>query len=354
VKTILKPFTGKAQVVMVTIHDIAKEAGVSTASVSRVLNSRTVREETLRKVEAAIRKLEYVPNFFARGLSGAESRTIGVLITSMSNSYYMEITQAIERRLRERDFTLLLCSTDLEAALERRYLKEHMSRRVDGCIVIDPTVENIRSGFFRRMAAHLPLVLLQPDPDIREIDSVIVDQRQGMRDVMDYLFSLNHKDIAFVRGQVGHSYDIKEEVWRSQLIGRALVIKPGRVVNIPDGNSAEAILETETAVTRILESGDRPTAIFCCNDLMARGALRAANRAGIAVPAELSICGHDDSVLAISGSMGLSSVDLKMRSQGRSAVDLLFHAMEGSDPEPRRILIAPELVVRDSTGPCPA
>ncbi|MFZ4616730.1 MAG: LacI family DNA-binding transcriptional regulator [Rectinemataceae bacterium] len=336
---------------MPTIHDIAKEAGVSIASVSRVLNELPVREETMKKVQAAVRKLEYVPNFFARGLSGAESRSIGVLITSMTNSYYMEITEAIERRLRERDFTLLLCSTDLDEALERRYLKEHMSRRVDGCIVIDPAIGNVRSGFFKGMAAQLPLVLVQPDPDIRDLHSVIVDQREGMHEVMDYFIAQKHEDIAFVRGLVGYSYDIKEEVWRARLVGQGQEARQDRIVGIPDGNVAEAIAESEAAVSKLLSVSPRPSAIFCCNDLMARGAMKAAARAGIPVPQELSICGHDNSILAISGSTGLSSVDLKMRSQGRSAVDLLFQAMEGKDPEPRRILIAPQLVIRDSTGP---
>lgn len=336
---------------MVTIHDIAREAGVSIASVSRVLNDVPVRDETLLKVRAAIKKLDYIPNYFARGLTGANSKTIAVLVTAMSNPYYMEVTEAIERRLREKDFTLLFCSTDLDAALERRYLLELMSRRVEGCIVVDPAVENLRSGFFRRIAAHLPLVMVQPDLDLRDIDSVIVDQRQGMWQVMDHLKTLGHNKIAFVRGLVGHSYDIKEGVWREALGGVDDKTRERLLVKIPDGNSADAIAETESAIGVLLGGSERPTAIFACNDLMARGALKAAVKAGVSVPRELSVCGHDDSILATSGSVGLTSVDLKMKSQGRSAVDLLFHVMEGEALDPKRVLIDPELIIRDSTGP---
>lgn len=335
---------------MATINDIAKEAGVSIASVSRVLNDQPVREETLKRVKAAIRKLEYVPNFFARGLTGADSRMVGVLVTGMSNSYYMEITEAIEQRLRARDFTLLLASTDLNAELERRYLKEYIARKVDGCIVIDPAVENMRSGFFARIAAHLPLVLIQPDPEFEGIDSVIVDQRQGMRLAMDCLFSFEHKEIVFVRGKIGHSYDIKEEVFRSMMAERGLACGDDHVFTVPNGNCADAVTETESVLAALLISNPHPTAVFCCNDLMACGAMNAAHNAGLKVPADLSVLGHDNSTLAIANAVGLTTVNLKMRSQGMAAVDLLFHAMEGGDEEPRRILISPEIVRRGSVG----
>ena len=338
----------------VTINDIAKEAGVSTATVSRALNGLAVRDSSRKKVEAAVKKLDYVPNYFARGLSNKRSLAVGVLITSMSNSYYMEITEAIEKRLGDRGYMLLLCSTGLDAALERKYLAELMSSRVDGCIVVDPLLENYSSGFLKRISARLPLVLVHPDLGIHDIDSIVIDQALGMRKVLDYLDSLGHKDICFVRGRVGHSYDIKEAVWRAFRAERGAARADERLVIVPEGNSSQAIFEADEAFTALLAKGKAPSAVFACNDLMARGVLRAIARAGLSVPGDISVCGHDNSVLAISGHIALSTVDLKMRSLGRAAVDLLFRAMDGIDSEPLRVLLSPELVVRDSTGPSSA
>jgi LacI family transcriptional regulator len=336
------------------INDIAREAGVSIATVSRVLNHLPVREENRLKVEAAVKRLDFVPNYLARGLMNKQSLAIGVLITSISNDYYMEITDAVERRLRERGLMLFLCSTDGETELERRYLNDLVSRRVDGIIVLDSSDENYASGLFRGVAQRVPLILVHSNPDILDVDSVVIDQRLGMRRVMEHLYGLGHREIAFLRGRAGVPYDIKEEAWRSFLSERGIVPSPERLVVIEQGNASEAIGQAEEAMGETLRSASRPTAVFACNDLMARGVVNAASRLGLRIPEDLSVVGHDDTVLAISGRTQLTSVDLKMKSLGGAAVDLLYRAIDGGDPEPRRVFIVPELVVRESTGPVPA
>ncbi len=311
----------------------------------------TVREENRRKVETAIKRMGYIPNYLAKGLTSKQSFAIGLVVTSISNSYYLEITDAIERRLREMGFMLFLCSTDGDIASEQRYLFGLLARRVDGIILIDPSNEGHASGLFSSTSARVPLVLVHSNSEICEVNSVVIDQILGMRMVMEHLRALGHVDIGFLRGREGYSYDIKEEAWRRYLTDLGAAPAPDRLIVIEQGNTTEAIGLAEEASTALFRGKSFPSAIFACNDLMAVGVLKAAAREGIAVPGELSVVGHDNTSLAMSGHVQLTSVDLKMRSLGAAAIDLLIHAMSGKDPTPRKILINPELVVRESTGP---
>ena len=331
-----------------TITDIAREAGVSTATVSRVINHQSVSDEKRTRVEEAIKKLNYTPNHMARGLMNKSSRAIGVLTTSMSNQYYMEITEVIERHFRSLGFMLFLCCTEGDQDEERRYLNDLIARQVDGVIVIDPANENVESGFLKATSRRIPLVLIHSIPNLTDIDSVVIDQPLGMVRVMDHLLGLGHKNIAFLRGRLGFSYDIKEQAWREALKRANSPYAHNNPIVVEDGNTEAAIALVREELWKQFQKGPVPTALFACNDLMAMGALEAATRAGLRVPEDLSIVGHDNTILAFHGS--LTSVDLKMRSLGLATADLLIHCLEGRDQEPRRVMFVPELVLRDTTA----
>jgi LacI family transcriptional regulator len=313
-----------------------------------------VREGNRLKVESVIKRRNFVPNYHARGLSNKQSFAVGLLVTSMSNFYYMEITESIERRLRERGYMLYLCSSDSGVDRERQYLNNFISRNVDGMIVIDPSAENHAAGLFSELGAKLPLVLVHSNPEIHELNSIMIDQRLGMVKVLDHLFGLGHRDIAFLRGRVGFSYDIKEDTWRGYLAERGFAPSPRALILVDHGNDAEAMSIADAGVGAVLGGSRPPTAIFACNDLMALGAVNAAARVGLRVPEELSIVSHDNTLLALSVRPRLSSVDLKMHDVGVAAVDLLLHAISDEDSEPRRIFFTPEFVIRESSAPAPA
>jgi LacI family transcriptional regulator len=337
----------------VTINDIANEAGVSIATVSRVMNDKSVRNTSRAKVEAAIKKLNYVPNAFARGLMSRRSQTVGTLITSVSNTYYMEITEVIERRFRDQGSMLFLCSTNGSYLLEQEYIRNLIARQVEGIVVIDPSIENYSNGLFGRTARRLPLVLLHSWSEVNGLNAVSIDQELGMVRVMQHFWEMGHRKIAFLRGAVGHSYDIKENRWRDFLSEHGCPCRPEFLVVIAQGNSEEAIPLARDACRTLLScpAVERPSAIFACNDLMALGVMAAANSLGIRIPEELSVIGHDNTALSLACNPPLSSVDLKLKSLGNAAVDLLQHAMNPKDPEPRRVLLEPELVIRGSSGP---
>ncbi|MEI8096367.1 MAG: LacI family DNA-binding transcriptional regulator [Spirochaetales bacterium] len=331
-----------------TINDIAREAQVSTATVSRVMNNKAVSTDRKARVEAAIAKLNYVPNRMARALMSKSSHAIGVLTTSMSNQYYMEITEVIERRFRDKSYMQFLCCTDGDQERERTYIADLVSRQVDGIIIIDPALENIDSGYLKAMAGQVPLVLVHPLAGVTDIDSVVIDQQLGMARVMDYLAGLGHIDIGFVGGVVGYSYSLKEDAWRRAHVEAGRDPAKQLLVHIEDANTENAVSQTRLALARLLNSGTVPTALFACNDLMAIGILEAAAEVGLRVPDDLTVIGHDNTFLAAHNK--LTSVDLKMKSMGLAAADLLMHVMEGRDSEPRRILLTPDLVRRETSA----
>jgi DNA-binding LacI/PurR family transcriptional regulator len=335
------------------IEDIALEAGVSTATVSRVLNNPDlVKPETRERVMAVVRRHEYVPDSLARGLMTKRSKSVGVLIISISNAYYMEITEAIQRRLRDAGFMMLLGATDDSAELEKRYVQDFASRRVDGIIVIDASHENFTSGFFAREAAKRPLVLVHSDEAIRGcgLSEVFLDQRLGMRRAMDHLWELGHREVAFLRGRKGFSYDLKETAWAEWLREHGQEPRPELVLSIDDGNSEDAMPLADEEVGRAIKEGIVHGAIFCCNDLQARGAVSAATKAGLRIPEDISIVSHDDTILAVSGRVQLTAVDLKMRGVGNAAAELLLAALEGAGGEAAAMTVEPELAIRDSTA----
>ena len=329
------------------IIDVAREAGVSTATVSRVLNGGSVSDDARTAVEAAIKKLNYLPNNLARGLVTGQTKTIGVIIHSVSNYFSMEFVEAVGAMYREQGYLLFVASTESAGSEEEcRYISGFISQRVDGIILHDPPIDNYRNGFLKDVAKRIPFAMVHSFPDIYDINSVYVDQRLGMERVMSHLLGLGHRDIWFVRSE-GFSEDLKEEVWRSGLRSVGREPSPDDLIFVPDGNKEIAITETEEIIGDLFQAGRRPSAIFACNDLMCAGVAYAASRHGIAVPDDLSLVGHDNTILAASGRF--SSVDLKMGSVGRAAVDLLAYAIEGKDPEPRRVLISPDVFMRGST-----
>jgi len=250
------------------------------------------------------------------------------------------------------DFLLFVCVCQREKQRENeeRYLHNLVSRQVNGIILHDATPENYQSGLIQHIASQVPLVVVHSLPSCEGVNSVGVDQEMGMRRVMDHLIELGHRDILFIRGSIGYSFDTKEVVWRESLKAVGVEASAENIIVIPEGNSEFGIVQAEELVRDDLVRRSRaPTAIFGCNDIMATGALNALRSLGLRVPEDISVVGHDNTILAASGRF--TSVDLKTPSVGHAAIDLLGYAMNGVDKEPRRVIINPELVHRQSTGP---
>ena len=237
----------------IRIEDVAREAGVSTATVSRVINNHPVREKTKEKVLAAMGKLKWEPNLMARGLNTGRGKTVGVVIPSLTNPYFSEIVESIESCLTGVGYLGILVSTgaDRSDRAEREVVETLSRRRVDGIIVVDGTEENNRNGFFTTLAGKLPLVVINGSPRMDGVDLVMTDQASGMVRVLDYLFGLGHRRIAFFRADREASADIKMEAYERWLEGKGLPADPALIVRFAGVNRSRILGEMEESRLRL-------------------------------------------------------------------------------------------------------
>jgi len=337
-----------------TIHDVAARAGVSVATVSRVLNGKgVVREETLKQVLDAAKTLRYVPNVAARSLSSRRSQTIGIVLPDVHGEFFSEVIRGVDLAARSEGYHILVSGSHSDVG-EMVEVLEAMRGRVDGLVVMAPDVA--LSSVSGALPPGLPLVLLNSadsadpaDPAQPSRSSITIDNYGGAETMMRYLAELGHERIAFIKGPHANA-DAEERLrgYRDQ-IGEHLGAPAS--ATIPslelDGDFTEE--SGRMAAQKILRMSPRPTAIFAANDSMAVGALAALAEAAVPVPAEMSVAGFDDIPIARYVAPPLTTIRVDIADLGRRAFGLLFEAIQQpADPAPRRDCIATTLVVRGS------
>ncbi|MBN2628308.1 MAG: LacI family DNA-binding transcriptional regulator [Spirochaetales bacterium] len=329
-----------------TVNEIAKASGVSTATVSRVLNNGPVRKETREKVEEAIRKLNHMPDDLTKRTLGTQQKAFAIVTQSVTNYYAMEFAEtAIDRC--EAEGTIVYLNRSDRYDSQYKCISDLLSRGVEGIILHDLSVKEFEPDFLSTLSQRIPLVLVHSYEDFYGMNSVMVDQAAGMRRAARYLLDGGYTKQLFIRGNTGYSFDLKEKVWKEELCDRGITPEEDDVLTLADVNVEKGIELTYEAVSRILATGKKPSAIFTCNDIMGVGALYAVRHFGYRVPDEIAILSHDNTIMAVSNR--LSSVDMKISSVAHAALDLMDYAINGTDTEPRKILITPDIVQRDTT-----
>ena len=332
-----------------TIVDVARAAGVSVATVSRVVNGNyPVKSETRERVQAAIEALQYVPNVQARELNMQRSSTIGVVVPGLYNMFFAEVIDGIEKAVRKEGFTLLLSCAQNDPELEMECIKTLVSRNVSGIIVISPNTQGMRENFYRRLVKRVPLVFINGYRRIPNVSYVTNDEALGTRQALEYLMSLGHRRILFVRGDHSDSYTIKEEAYRS-FMQEKKCFHAEDIVDIGEGNSIETVNAARRRLYDVLPQTEA-TAAFCCNDLMATGAIKACKDRSLRVPEDMSIVGYDNITLASMIEREITTMDLNMFQLGSNAAVVLVEMIHGG--KSKRITLENTLIVRDSTGPC--
>ncbi|MBQ2314723.1 MAG: LacI family DNA-binding transcriptional regulator [Treponema sp.] len=330
-----------------TITEIAKEAGVSIATVSRFLNNGPVKEETRKKLEQVIRKMNYVPESFTKKLlsSSSEVTTIAIITHSMTNPYTTEFVEEVSTIYNTRSivcYTVYCIDTDTEY----RYLMDLIAHKVDGIILHDPDMGDGKFELYDRLAQRVPFVLIHSSQENVACNSITVNQEQGMRDAMAYLIGLGHRRIAYICGSNGYSFRIKEIIWKEELRKIGVEVPEQDCVRAESVDFEKGMDTTHDAVLRYLKEGNRPTAIFAANDIIALGTIMALSEVGLSVPEDVSVMSHDNTLFA--RLLNLTCVDMKIRSVGIASVDLMDYAMKGSDTTPRHISLTPSIVERNS------
>ena len=329
---------------MVTIKDVAREANVSVATVSRVLNgSGPVSDETKRRIREVAGRMRYVPHSGARSLITSKTDTLGVLLPDLYGEFFSEVIRGMDDTAQKNGFHLLIS----RAYADRNGIETAMRAmrgRVDGVVAMSPDLD---AESLLNLPSTIPVVLLCSVPRGNEIDSLTIQNCRGAKEMVAHLVSLGHRRIAIIKGSA-RNYDAAE-----RLRGYRLALREGGMVRDlsleRDGDFTEAA--GYSGALELLALTNRPTAIFAANDSMAIGVLSALRESGVAVPEEMAVAGFDDIPLARYMDPPLSSVHVPIHDLGARAVELLLHGItHKNDHARRRERVSTELVVRRSTG----
>jgi DNA-binding LacI/PurR family transcriptional regulator len=270
-----------------TIHQVAYRAGVSTTTVSRTINTPSlVDAETAGRVWAAIAELDYHPNGQARSLVSGRTRLLGLIVSDMTNPFFPEVIKGFEDVAAEEGYDILIGSTDYDAARMSRCVRRMLERRVDGVAILTSEMDPHLIGQLER--GQVPMVFLDVGTPREGISNISVNYERGIDEAVAHLIALGHLRIGFISGPP----HLKSAQIRRQAFLRSL----GRY-GIHDSCLEEADHKMEgglSAMTRLLQHPDRPTAVLGSNDLTAIGAMRGIQAAGLTVPGDVSVIGFDD------------------------------------------------------------
>jgi len=309
---------------MTTIRDVAKRAGVSVTSASYALNDTgTIAESTRKRVLEAAEELNYHPNAFARNLKQRKTQTIGVFISRFSGSFYEEILEGIHSVILDTDYELLVCP---ESRSTRRIL---LHRQVDGAIVFDSKIPN--DSILKLASRRFPIVVLDRSLQNDFILPLLLDNPQGVREAFSHLYQQGFRKMAFVAGALD-SFDNAERMATFLAEAEQHNLK----VPVYQGNFTES--SGYEAAKTIFQSNDLPDAVFCANDQMAIGFLRAMKEHRLTAPTDIAIVGFDDIPLARYMQPSVSTIGTPRLEWGTTAVRQLIDFLENETPfQPQRI-----------------
>jgi LacI family repressor for deo operon, udp, cdd, tsx, nupC, and nupG len=328
---------------MSSIKDVARLAGVSTATVSRTLSDPDkVTEETRRKVQAAIRRSGYVANALARSFRTQRTQTILVLVPNIGNPFYSLIIQGLEEVAQRYGYRILVGNTQNQHERETEYLQGAMQRQVDGVISLGSTLPVIET---RKGMPAVPLVMaceyLRNDT---AVSSVSIDNIAAAMVATEHLLELGHREIAFINGPAQTPLSKGRLLgYRRALKARGVAYDKARVVR-----GDFSLASGERAARELLASGVKFTAIFSASDAMAIGAFKELRRAGVEVPQQVSVVGFDDIELADYVEPPLTTIRQPRREIGRATMQLMIDKLMHNKEKTETIVLPHSLVVRSS------
>lgn len=332
-----------------SITDVAKRAGVSVGTVSNVLNRPDqVTPGTRDRVQAAIDELQFVRNASARQLRAGTIQTVGAIVLDIANPFFTEVARGVEDRLAAEDYTLMLSSSDEDPEREARYLRLFEEHGVQG-VMVTPSAGSIDALLAARDRG-VDVVLLDATSPFDDISSVAVDDVRGAALAIEHLVGLGHRRIAFINGPLSIRQCADRRAGVLQALLAADLDPEQALVEVTIGSlNADG---GEEGIAQVLDETDRPTAVFCVNDLTALGVLRTLRARDVAVPADMAVVGYDDVTFASMLTVPLTSVRQPTHQLGWTAADLLLRQRtEGERFQHQRVQFQPELVVRGSSDP---
>jgi len=331
---------------MVTIEDVAKRAGVSKSSVSRVLNGnlKYMSEEMKQKILTAVEELNYTPNSIAQSLKKKKSQVIGIILADITNPLWSEVLKGIQDECRKNGYGLMVSSSNEDSTIESQNVQIFRSRQVDGLIV--NTAGNNTALYKELLNENYPFVLIDRLIEGIEADSVVVNSIHGTKQAVQYLIDQGHNRIAFVQHTIGS---------RSPRIERLEGYKLVHALNnLPVDESLIKICNPEPdsvvkATEELLSMDNRPTAIFATSQVVSLEVLKGVQKSGLTVPRDVSIIGYDDFPWIPLLNPPLSTVAQPAYEMGVKSASLLINRLKKKrKAPPQKIQLQPQLIIRES------
>ncbi|MDQ1553330.1 MAG: LacI family transcriptional regulator [Microbacteriaceae bacterium] len=330
-----------------TISDVARLAGVSTATVSRALTgSLPVREHVKEQVQAAADSLGYAANSIARALRQERTTNVGMIVPDLSNPFFTLLVEGVEHRLQDLQISLLLCSSHGDVTIEAERLRSLQRSQVE-VVLISPTHEFESAHALKTIARTVPLIQIDQFADGVETDWVGLDDALAMRTLIQHVVERGARTAAYIGGSATDSSA------RSRLdAARAECLRQG--VALDERNvllGSVTIAGGEAASQRLSESGALPDVVICGADVIAYGVLQGFDRLGIKVPADVMVTGFDDIAFSALTRLSLTTIRQPIDAIAEAAVSVVQNLMGDAPPRPpHRSVLQPELIVRDSTN----
>lgn len=325
-----------------TIRDVAARAGVSVATVSKVINQRYgVAADTSARVRAVIEELGYEASLVAQSLRNHQTNVIGILVADLE-PFSTELLKGAADAIRGSGFELVIYSAGGRVGdhvgWERRYLSRLSGTLVDGAVLVTPTVVDVHYG--------APIVAVDPHTGPSDLPTIDSDNLTGARLATEHLLSLGHKRIAMLTGRPDlQSSRLREEGFRQAMAAAGVRVQESLV----DVGDYDAEISAASA-RRLLDRAERPTAIFAGNDISAIATVTTATELGLRVPDDLSVVGFDDVPESVLCAPPLTTVHQPIREMGKCAIDMLIKLIRGEPADPAHVTLATSLVVRRSTA----
>lgn len=328
------------------IRDVASQAGVSVATVSKVLNGyTTVNVKTKERVLQVVKELQFQPNAAARSLVGRRSMTIGIFLTAgLAHPFFAQILAGMEQSLKSKGYDLIYLA-QLSWNKEYSFVRHCQSRNVEGVVVFGFQHENM--NFDELVESGIPALFIDLDVKERRAGYISSDNQNATKRTVQYLAGLNHRKISFLSG-IKSSY-----VSRLRLEGYLAGLEEAGIP-FHDYYVAEGDFTRETgylAMQSLLKLPERPTGVICCSDMSAVGAMEAIRDAGLSIPEDISVIGFDDIELASCVQPALTTVRQDMTTIGKRVIELLDDLINDEQLAPPEVIISTELVIRGSSGP---
>jgi LacI family transcriptional regulator len=330
----------------VTIVEVAKSAGVSPATVSRVVgNYGYVSEKTRQKVQAAVKEMGYRPNTIARSMVTKSTRTIGLVVTDITNPFFAQLARGVEAITWQNGYTLILANSDEDSERERAIIRALQEKQVDAFIIVPASSKNA-SHLEELVASRAPVVLLDRGVKNLVVDSVMVDNEEGAYQAVTHLIKLGHSRIGIILDNPDITTNEERlSGYQRAITAHGLQMEKGLIQSCQYTRQSAYEL-----VHGMLQTPDRPTALFTTNNFMTIGAIKAVNEAGLNIPKDIALVGFDDLEWNQLNSPQLTAVAQPVTEMGNLAGQRILARIKNENTPAMEIRLKTRFIIRESCG----